>query len=59
MSEPAKNGADALSVGAALGTLLGWLPQVTALLGAAWLILRIVIGWQEYRLNLRKLRGRE
>lgn len=56
LSEPVKSGVDALSVGAALGTLLGYLPQVTALLGAIWLLLRLVIGWQEFRLNQRRLR---
>jgi preprotein translocase subunit SecG len=54
------NAADASAGGAYLvGLLFNVLPQITALLAALWFILRLVIGWQEYRLNQRKLRGRE
>jgi preprotein translocase subunit SecG len=54
------NAADASAGGAYLVAMLfNVLPQITALLAAMWFILRLVIGWQEYRLNQRKLRGRE
>jgi uncharacterized membrane protein len=54
------NSADA-SAGAVyfVGLLFNVLPQITALLAALWFILRLVIGWQEFVLNRRKLRGRD
>jgi hypothetical protein len=59
LSDTAKHGLDALSVGALLTTLFGWLPQIAALLTVVWFALRIAIGIQEYTLNGRKLKGRE
>lgn len=51
------NAADAISIGSLVIAFFHVLPQITALLAAIWFILRLVIGWQEYRLNARKLRG--
>lgn len=59
MSETVKHGIDYLSVGAIVASLLSWVPQVSAVLAALWFALRLVIGWQEYLLNRRKLRGKE
>jgi len=39
--ETAKNIVDALSIGAVVGTLAGWLPAVAALLSIVWTTLRI------------------
>lgn len=43
------NAADAVSVGGTVAVLFDLLPGITALLGAAWFILRLVISWQEHR----------
>jgi hypothetical protein len=59
LSEPAKHAVDALSAGAVIGTLFSVLPQISALLAAIWVALRIVESLQTIRLNGRKLRGRE
>jgi len=39
--ETAKNIVDALSIGAVVGTLAGWLPAVAAMLSIIWTTLRI------------------
>ena len=39
--ETAKNIIDALSIGAVVGTLAGWLPAVAAMLSIIWTTLRI------------------
>lgn len=56
MSEGAKHTVDALSAGAVVATFFSWLPQISALLAAAWFLLRIAIGIQEFTINRRKLR---
>lgn len=59
ISEPVKHGVDLLSFGALLGTLVNLLPAFTAILVAAWTIMRMVESWQSIKINHRKLRGRD
>jgi hypothetical protein len=55
LSEPAKHVVD-YSIGAVgVAFLFKLLPIITGLLALVLIILRIVIGWQEYRLNRRDL----
>ena len=48
-----KHGADALSAGAIVASLTGYLPPMAAFLGIRWYILQIY-GWFEKRVNKRK-----
>lgn len=55
LSEPLNSAINALSVGALLATLVGWLPHIGALLSIVWFGLKIALALQELRLNRRKL----
>ncbi len=55
LSHSAERAIDALSLGAIIATFAGWLPHVAAFLSVVWFGLKIIIAWQEYRLNKRKL----
>jgi uncharacterized membrane protein len=57
VSEPVKHGLDIASFATPVAIFFNVLPSISALLAAVWLVLRIVIGWQEMVLNRRKLRG--
>lgn len=59
LSDTAKHVADGVAVLTPLAVFLKIMPHVSAGLAAIWLVLRIAIALQEYRLNGRKLRGRE
>jgi hypothetical protein len=59
LSDEAKHRLDWGAILTAIAAIFSILPQATALLGFIWFALRIAIGVQEYRLNGRKLRGRE
>jgi hypothetical protein len=41
MNEHIKQAADVGSIGTALATLAGWLPEISALLSAIWVAIRI------------------
>ena len=58
LSDSAKHAGDALSIGAIIGTLFSFLPQISALLAAVWFLLRIVETLQSIKLNSRKLRDK-
>lgn len=57
LSDSVKHAVDVLSVGALVGVLLSWLPHITALLVAAWTILRIYETMLNVRIARKKLRG--
>jgi hypothetical protein len=59
LSDTAKQVGDVISIGALLASLLSWLPAVTALLTAVWVVFRLIESWQNIKLNNRKLRERE
>lgn len=55
LSEPGKQALDYTIAGAGFAFILKLLPLITGILAVALIILRLVVGWQEYRLNRRKL----
>jgi hypothetical protein len=46
---------DGLSLAAIVASYVGWLPHIAAFLSIVWFALKIIVAWQEYRLNKRKL----
>lgn len=60
LSDPVKHAVDYFAVGAFLTSLLtNVMPAITATLTAIWLILRVIEGWQNVKLNNRKLNKRD
>lgn len=52
--EIVKTGLDGLSIGTIVGTFLGWLPHVAALLSVVWMAIRI---YETH--TVRRLMGKE
>lgn len=55
LTEPGKQALDYTIAGAGFAFVLKLLPLVTGLLAVALIILRIMVGVQEYRINRRRL----
>lgn len=47
--------ADAGALTGAVAAFFHLLPNLTALLAAVWIVIRIGVAWQEWKLNRRKL----
>lgn len=58
LNEPAKQLLDYAIAGWGFAVLLDLIPVVTGVLALVLIVLRIGIGWQEWRLNGRKLRDK-
>lgn len=56
LSEPVKHTVDVLSIGALLTTLVGWVPEVTAVLVLIWTLMRMYGAYLDNQLKRRALR---
>lgn len=56
LNETAKHALDGLSLGSAAMAVLGIVPEIAALLGAVWIVMRLYESWLTIKIRRRELR---